>query len=456
MVVEIAGGRAIAPYLGSTIYTWASVIGFVLGALSAGYYVGGKLADRYKDRRHLSYVFVAAAFCTLIIPVLIAIIVPYSVPFDLAVASIITSFALVPASIFYGMVGPYAIKLITKKGQEGRVSGRVFAISTVGSIIGVLGTGFMLIPNIAISYTFILAALSMFLCSLIIGYDAKIPDLFVFAVFIVFVSTISFSPPVCGEIIYSTSSEYYEINILKTSLEGVQSLVLFLDSSPSSAIAVDGSLPFGYVKKSRLGYELTDNPERALVIGVAAGTQVEDLKGHFPNLRVDGVEIDEKTVGLGERYFGLEIDNRTEITIDDARRYVKSTSRSYDIVLMDVFRGSSIPYHLASVEFVRELKAIMEPEGVFIINIISPVEGEQATLLSLIHNTLSQEFSNVIVLPVGDDPYKTQNCIIIASDMDLSSFSEKYSDEIYPFKPATDRIITDDLNPADVHVPTRR
>lgn len=455
MVVEIAGGRAIAPYLGATIYTWSAVIGLVLGALSVGYYIGGRLADKYNDRRHLSYIFIVAAFCTLVIPPLITVMGPRSLLLDLAPASIIASFALVPASLFYGMVAPYVIKLIAKRGEEGKGSGTVFAISTVGSILGVLGTGFILIPNLAISHIFILAAFVMLLCSAIISYEVKIPDVLVFAVFTVFIFPISFSPPVCADIVHSSSSEYYEINLFNMSYSGKQSLVLFLDSSPSSAIAEDGTFPFEYINKTRLGYELVENPDRALVIGAAAGTQVEDLKRHFPDLYVDGVEIDGKTVELGERYFGLEIDGRTDIVIDDARRYVKTTGRSYDIILLDAFRGRSIPYHLASVDSIRELKGIMEPESVLIINIISPVEGEQAVLLGLVYNTVSAEFSTVLLLPVGDDPYKKQNNVIIASDMDLSSFSKKYSDEIYPFQPATDRVITDDLNPADVYVATR-
>jgi spermidine synthase len=452
MVVELAGSRVIAPYLGSTIYTWASVIGLVLAALSLGYYIGGKFADKYKDRRHLSYIFMSAAFCTLAVPFFMVFLGPFLTFIDHALASLIASITLVPASLFYGMVGPYAIKLTMKKGEEGKGSGRVFAISTVGSIIGVLGTGFLLIPNLALTHIFFLAALSMLICSIIIGDALKLPDMIVFLMFGVFLFQISFSPLVLGDLIYSTSSEYYEISVFNITENGTSSLVLYLNTYPSSAMLENGSLNFDYVIKARLGYELVEDPDRGLVIGVAGGTQIEDLKDQYPNIHVDGVEIDEKTIEVGERFFNLEIDERTDIIIDDARRYLKTTNRTYDIVLMDVFKGTSIPYHLASVEFFRELKEDMGPDSVLIINLISSVEGEDAMLLNLFYNTLSSEFSEVLILPMYDDPTIIQSCIIIAGDIDMTDFKEKYSEDIYPFQPITDRIITDELNPVDTYV----
>lgn len=457
MVVEIAGGRAIAPYLGTTIYTWSAVIGLVLAALSAGYYAGGKLADRYNDRKHLSSIFMLAAFCTAAIPFLIAVIGPVSVLLDLRIASLLISLPLVPAGFFYGMVSPYAIKLTSEKGREGKSSGSIFALSTVGSIVGVLGTGFLLVPNIALSQIFVLSAALMLACAAAVwGGGVRRMDVLVFLVIALPVSTLAFHPPVSGELLYSSSSEYYEINVFNSTYDGEPALMLYLDSSASSGVSGNGSLAFGYTKKMESAYSLAGSPERALLLGVAGGTQIEDMKSHFPHAQVDGVEIDAEVVSVGERFFGLNDDARTEIIIDDARRFVKTTDRRYGIVLMDTFKGRSVPYHLTSREFVSELKGVMGPGGVLAINIISPLEGGEATLLGMFHNTLSAEFENVVVMPIGSDPYSRQNVVVIATDADVSAFSEEHADDIRPFNPNTGLIITDDLNPSDAFVPIRK
>ncbi|MFH2100553.1 MAG: fused MFS/spermidine synthase [Candidatus Micrarchaeota archaeon] len=454
MLIEIAGGRAIAPYLGSTIFTWAAIIGLVLGALSVGYYVGGRFADRYADAKHLSYIFIAAAFCTLVIPFLIGLLGPPSIFLNLALASLIVSLAFVPASLFYGMVSPYAIKLTSEPGKEGKSSGKVFAISTVGSILGVLGTGFILVPNMALSHIFILAALLMLGSAFLVSRKGIGIDILVFLILALPISAIGFHPPVSGDLIFSTSSEYFDLNIVNTSLHGKQSLILYLDRVPSSALAVDGSSSFHYINATRLGYELVDNPGRALVIGVAGGTQIGDLRNHFAEMYIDGVEIDAKSIEIGKAYFGLEVDEKTEIIIDDGRRYIKTTDWQYDLVMMDVFRGFSIPYHLSSVEFFREMKEKMSSDGVLVINIILPID-EEPGLIDIFYNTLSAEFENVILIPMDAESTDIQNVVVIATDADTTSFEDMHKKEIFLFEPRNGRIITDDINPADVFVSGR-
>jgi len=453
MVVELGGSRIIAPYLGTTIYTWAAVIGLVLAALSLGYYYGGNLADKYKDRKYLARIFFFAAFCTLLIPVIAKFILPFTLLFPLAIASIISALILVPASVFYGMVSPYAIRLLSEGVRIGRSSGEVFALSTVGSIAGTLGTGFLLIPYFSITWIFVGAAVAMIGCGFLVHKKMNPVDVCMFCLFLFPAGFMSFALYSSGNLVYQTNSEYYTISVYDNITIGNGSTrVLRLDDAYSTGEYPDGSPAFGYVIEAREAYNISKNPKRALVIGVGGGTQVEELKKAFPDMMVDGVEIDRKVIQTGETYFSLKKDNRTDIIIDDGRRFVKTTDRKYDLVVIDVFRGKGIPSHMTTLEFVKELKNVTNPNAVVIINVISTFDGEKSRFLQLIYNTYSEEFSNVMVMPLGSEPDKSQNIILIATDADVSDFVAMNPGKIREYKPATNETITDDKNPSEIMV----
>jgi len=454
MVVEIAGARIIAPYLGNTIYTWTAVIGLVLGALSLGYYIGGSIADRYNDRRHLSTILLLAGIATIAVPMLGNTIIPVTLFLDLIPASLIASFVLVPASLLYGMVSPYIIKLTSEKAREGKSAGRIFAISTAGSIGGVLGTGFVLIPNLLLTHIFIMAGVLMVLMSWTASRKGKafIVDLPLVIMLALISSAFNFVPLVQGEVVHEEESAYYNIKIMDVVINEEPARIMFLDNERSSAERSDGEPAFSYVLKSRTGYELADDVENCLVIGVAAGTHVEELKEEFPGAHVDGVDIDERAVELGKEYFSLEDDERTEIIIDDARRYVKRTNRTYELVVIDAFRSNSIPQHLATEEFLWELKEKMSDDGVIVLNVISAAEGEKSAVFIRIYNTFAAVFDNIVVMPLKEDPETLQNILIIATDADVDAFTEKYSEEIYGGEIAEAEPLRDELNPIELYV----
>ena len=445
MAVEIAGARIIAPYLGNTIYTWSAVIGFVLAALSVGYFYGGKLGDKYGDEKHLSYIFIIAAACTIGIPFLAIIFVPMTVVLEIIPASIISSLILVPAGFFYGMVTPYAIKLTTSKGEEGRSAGNIFAISTIGSIFGVLLTGFLLIPNIFLSHVFILAAVLMLVSGWLINRKQITPiEIMVFIVGSLLISGISYSPSFEGTVIHQENSEYYLVSVME--IEGGR--LLLLDRALETG-EKDGEPIFKYVKKTKIAYELLDNPENALVLGVGGGTHVEDLKEEFPEIEVDGVEIDASVIKVGKEFFSLK-DERTTIIIDDARRYVLNSDKRYDVIIVDVYRGTTMPYHLSSLEFVKEMKEDLKEDGVIVTNIISSLEGEKSKRFELFYNTFNHEFENVLTIPTNDKPTEIQNILVIATDGNVNEFKEKHY--LYEREITDDRIVTDEWNPMDVMV----
>lgn len=453
LLVEIAGTRVLAPFIGNTIFSWAAVIGFVLASLSMGYYIGGVLADRHKDERHLSYILLAAALSTLMIPFMGALLLPFTLLTDLLTASLFGALILVPASLFYGMVSPYAIKLTSRRGAEGEGAGLIFAVSTTGSIAGALVTGFILIPNLTVTNIFVLGAVLMFLSSLLVSGFRKenLLEAAPFIVLSVLLLNLQLEPPTLGTLVFSGNSAYYHIRIIDTEWNGDEARVLFLDNAASSGERPDGSPAFDYMSTTRLAYGIPDEVNQALVIGSAVGTEVEDLKKTFPYAHVDGVEVDAKTVELGSRYFSLDDDESTTITIDDARRYLMTTDNSYDLVLIDVFRGHSVPPHLATKEFLLSLKEKLAPEGVVAINFISSLEGKDSGTFSALHSTFSSVFDNVVVFPVGGSPDAAQNIVLIATDKDISPFTAANSPYIYDGPVPEHPLLTDELNPIELY-----
>lgn len=452
MLVEIAGARVISPYLGNTIYTWASAIGLVLAALSAGYYAGGILADRYHDRKHFSIILLAAGILTLTVPILGNIITPFTLLLELSTANLVAALVLVPASFFFGMVSPYVIKLTSKVGHEGQGAGRIFAISTIGSIIGSLGTGFILIPNLEITFIFILASIAMVLMSwLSFPKKGMFLDIVPVAFMVFLALQVGYANLFSGDVVYEGDSMYYHILVVDGERDGVPARMILLDNALSTAENPGGGPALDYAIKSRVGYELAVDAKNALVLGIAGGTQIEDLKNHFPKAHVDGVDIDGKVIEIGKAYFSLEDDEMTDLIVDDARRYVKTTDNVYDLVIFDVFRGRSIPPHLATQEFLYELKDRMSPDGVVAVNIISSLEGDDADVFIFVYNTFSSVFTNVLVLPLGDDPETLMNVIIIATDKDASQFLDEHKEEIYS-APVPERApLTDGLNPIELY-----
>ncbi len=455
MLVEIAGARLISSYLGNTIYTWAATIALVLTALSIGYYWGGSYADRSKDQKNFAQLFFFACIATLLVPALGNILIPVTVFLPLMIASIIAALVLIPAGVCFGAIPPYAIKLLSEKDKEGEIAGEIFAVSTVGSITGALGTGFILIPNLNLTHVFILGSLLMLG---VFAFFGKIKRPHIFNIFLVS-AMLLFSQFSVGaffpnaKILYEKDDLYYNIKVVQMDYKGQPIKVLFLDSAASSGETLDGKPAFEYVKSGEIAYQLVD-AKSALLLGVAGGTQVEQIKSYYPKASVDGVDIDPNLAEIAQRYFSLKLDNRTNISTNDARIFVQTTNKKYDLIIMDTFRGVSMPPHLVTNEYFSSLKKRINPNGVLLLNVISAIEGDKSNRINYMYNTISNNFENVILLPLDENQNKSnsQNILVIASDADIRSFKQKYKDRIYSGSIPKTELLTDEKNPSELFV----
>jgi len=447
LLVEIAGARAFYPYLGNTIFTWAGNIAVVLGFLTLGYWYGGRSADRNKSPAQLANFMFLAALATAVVPWLAFAFGPLAMALPIQIASILLPLILAPASFFYGTFCPYAIKLSSKGGQEGSGSGNIFSISTFGSIVGVLVTAFIMVPNMELRDVFLLASLVMAASSFVL-YRERIRYIDALMLVFILVFSLMFNlNPHFGDIVYQKNSPYALITVTDMEFSGKPSRIMMLDNAFSSGEA-DGLPVFRYMYMTAYSFDLVKDPSRALVLGTAAGNQVEQLKRQYPLLHVDTVDIDPDAVETGIRFFSLQEDNRTDIIIDDARRFISLSNKTYDLIIVDTFRSNSPPPHLATVEFVRSLKSRTRPGSVIAVNLIARLE-KGGGYLQYVYDTYRSQFKNVYLFPSGDEGER-QNVVLIATDEDDLGFEEKYADKIYPMQYDPQKILTDSKNPVEL------
>ncbi len=447
LLVEIAGARALYPYIGNTIFTWAGNIAVVLGFLTIGYWWGGKSADKNRSPAQLSLFMFLAAVSTAIIPFMAFIFGPFAMLLPARIASILLPFIIAPASFFYGTFCPYAIKLTSKGGREGSGSGNIFSISTFGSIAGVLLTAFVLIPNIELGNVFFGAAILMAISSFFLCRSLKRgADLVIFAAFVALAMSFNMNPQF-GSVIFQKNTPYALLTVTNLNLSGNQSRVLMLDNSLSSGES--GGLPvFNYMLISANSFDLLKDPKDALVLGTAAGIQVEQIKRDFSSIHVDAVDIDKDAIDAGVRYFSLKEDNRTTIFIDDARHFVSSADKSYDLVIVDVFRSNSPPPHIATVEFVRSLKSVMEPDAAVAVNLIGTLKRGDG-YIQYMYDTYRSQFDHVYIFPSADEGVR-QNVVLIATDRDNLAFEQKYLNKTYQMIYDPGLIFSDSKNPVEL------
>lgn len=434
MILEILGSRLIAPYLGSTIYVWSSLIGIVLFALSIGYYVGGRVADKYPKEKVLAQIVLFSAVTTILIPLLLPSVGKISMYLGIKIGGILISFILffLPA-FFLGMVSPYLIRLNTKKIKKvGASAGRIYAIGTIGSIIGTFATGFVLIPNLGtvnIIYLMGLLLLSNFLLLMKKNNKTRIA----FFLVVMFLSLgYGFFYEQDEKIVYLKDTEYYQIKVV----ENEEARKLYLDNQIAGAMELEtGELYFEYTKYTKIVKYLKEDAEEILFIGAGACSEQNHLLRNM-KANVDTVEIDPEVFYVCEEYFGYSPNERTKEIVEDGRIYLYKSEKKYDIIRVDVYNTHyQIPFHLTTIETVELIKEDLKEGGIVLINLIGTIEGENSEFFKSELKTYKEKFKNAYVfLEYPEEQEKIQNIIIFISDMELDFEKVFKNQEIKEFE----------------------
>lgn len=404
MGIELSASRLIAPYFGTSLFVWTNVIAVILAALSLGYYLGGRVSEQAPRLKVLlGIIFVAGLLFAAIPFVVRPIAMQFTFgSFTLAGASfviVLGSFLLTVALFFIpvtllGMVSPFLIKIVSLERRDiGNVAGRIFAISTIGSIIGTFLPALVFIPWIGTKFTILIFATILIL----IGASGFVPRrLFVLVplVGIPFGSLDAALKPTPG-LIAEVESPYQYVQVVED--RGGTRRLIYNEGGGVQSVYNPNALFHGgeYFDLAPLLPALRDE-KRVLIIGLAAGTisrAMQVLYGNESSFHIDGVEIDPTVIELGKKYFELGGDDLTIINAD-GRTAIESVAGTYDIIFIDAYTNQLyIPFHLATQEFFGAAAARLAPGGILAVNVLA--SSDESELLRSITNTIASALPNV-------------------------------------------------------------
>lgn len=426
LIVEITATRMLAPYFGNTIFTISSVIGIVLAALGVGYYAGGTLADRKPSESWFFSLIALSGLAVLLLQLLNLRMLPVmagalSLVHGPLVVSVLMFF--LPA-FFLAMLSPYAITLLHRRAGDGRVgnaSGLVFFWSTLGSIAGSLGTGFVLLPHWGIGSILVgvgaglvlLGATGMFAVR---GVSRALPAA-ILAVGLLSSATL----PRLGDedpagLVYAADGLYDRILIRNVTIAGRPARLLWQDRNVNGGLFLDdGSLALDYTMYFDLYRLFTPELTSALAIGGGAyGVPGAILLG-APRAVVDVAEIDPTLHALAVEYFGLAVDARLRNHVTDGRRFLREAPGPFDLIFLDAYRSFiSVPPQMTTREFFALAKDRLRENGVLISNYYGSLREGSDGMLFAAYKTMRTVFPQVYVLATVDpSSERLQNFIFI-------------------------------------------
>jgi len=442
LILEILGTRIIAPYYGTTLYVWSSLITVTLVALSLGYFIGGKLADKKPELNVMYLIIFFAGIFILLIPLISSFVLTKTNSLGSTWGVLISSVILFTVPLFLlGMIAPYAIKLkATELRTVGVTAGSLYAVATIGSFVGAILTGFFLIPNFGIRSIIYLMSISLFFIScawffIRKKYNFIIITIMLSLLFFLFPQIIASNPDL--EIIYETESPYTKLKVVD---EFNTYRYLLVDGTTQTRYDIkEKEFMLAYLKLFEKAINYHPNPKDVLVIGLGGGGIDKQLENY--NLNIDNVEIDPKIAEIARAYF----DFKGNVIIDDGRHYIRNIDKKYDIVFLDAYNGYSIYPYLFSEEAFLEIKNILNDDGILAINSIG-YENYLSTddkLISSIYKTLKQVFPNVYVKSKG---YGLTNFVFYATDSELELDNQFISVSI---DETNCIILTDNYNPIE-------
>ncbi|MGO4257872.1 spermidine synthase [Marmoricola sp. RAF53] len=418
---EIAAARLLAPWFGASTIVWANTIAIVLVALSIGYALGGRFADR--DPRP-----VGLARIVLVASALLAVVPFVSGPFlrqavkavdQLSAATFLGSLLGVGVLIavplvLLGMVSPYAVRLSVDSVEDaGRTTGRLYAISTVGSLFGTFLAALLLIPVVGTRRTFLLFAAAMALAAVANLDTRRWTAAVVPAAILGLVALPTGTLKGAGgdaTVVWERETEYQYARVVEEP-DGERTLELNEGHAVHSVYRAGEYLTGNYWDEM-LVLALAGGhapPRSVAILGNAAGTTARALGHYFPGTRVDAVEIDSELTDVGRRLFGMTGPNLHTHTAD-ARPWLEASTRKYDVIMVDAYRQPYIPFYLATREFFALVRDHLEPGGLVVINVGHP-EGSDA-LEKVLAATMRAEFG---ADAVWRDPAEDTNTMLVGA-----------------------------------------
>ncbi len=431
MTLELVAGRIIAPTVGVSLYTWTSVIGVVLAGMSLGNYLGGRLADRYASLRLLGCLYLLAGIASMAVLSINTLNVLNLVQWSMMaeILLLITALFFLPATIL-GAISPLVVKLALRNlGEAGRTVGRISAAGTAGSILGTFVTGFWLISWLG-THTVVLgvALILLLMGALFLFSERSVASAVSLGAIILLALAVTSSGLTASPCLYETN--YFCIKVQDDERDGrpVRKLVLDRLVHSYSSLEDPTHLVYGYEQTyaELTAYQAEGRPDmRAFFIGGGGYTFPRYMEAVYPGSEIDVVEIDPGVTEVAYELLGLSRETRITSYNEDARMFLeRPVTESYAIIFGDAFNDFSVPYHLTTREFNERVRAWLDDDGIYVVNII---DGALLRFLTAYVRTLAQTFDYVYVVPntsqwrsVSRDTY-----VIVAGNIpvDINAFA---------------------------------
>ncbi|HYA28939.1 MAG TPA: fused MFS/spermidine synthase [Acidobacteriota bacterium] len=426
MALEIVGSRVLAPYFGSSIFVWGSLISVVMAALSIGYYWGGWLSAREPSYGKL--------LVLLVIPGILIFFLPFVYPvvneqiaiidFGTRLNPLIACSALFLApGIFLGTISPYVIRLAaTRLHTVGSTAGTLYAVSTCGSIVGTLLTAFYLIPVLGVSNIIHALGISLVCLSLVVVPLIRLQRVSLAqAVATVSVmlgsTTLLWTPTGWAKTLMQKDTFYHRIRIE----EDDEARYMYFDRTLQSAMTLKDptALRLLYSRYTSLGFTFRPDAKKMLVVGLGGGSIPKKVQKEFPNMEIDAVEIDPEVVKIAKEHFNVRESNHLRLHAQDGRLFLTRTQTQYDIILLDAYFTDATPFHLTTKQFFELAQKRLTPNGIIVANLISAVTGPSGKIVRAFVRTQRQIFPQVYVFaarrPENVSLDTIQNVIVIAT-----------------------------------------
>jgi spermidine synthase len=424
--VEMAASRLLGNVFGTSNIVWASIIGLILIYLAVGYFLGGKWADRSGNEATFYKIIIWSAISTALVPLLSRPVLRLAAnAFDeLQLGILFGSFTSVlillaiPMTLM-GTASPFAIRLAIHDTQNvGKISGRIYGISTFGSFIGTFLPALLLFPTIGTYRTFLLFSFILVIVGLIglklsSGWQKTLPYIWLpFAIIALAIWGFGGTDKASAGQIYETESSYNYIQVLEkddfvmlrlNEGQGVHSI--YHPTQLSYFGPWEQVLAAPYFNAPPY---VPENVKKIAIVGLAAGTTARQATEAYGDIQIDGYEIDPKIVDVGREYFDMNQEN-LNVFVQDGRWGLAHSKEEYQIISLDAYRPPYIPYHMTTREFFQIARDHLTDDGVLVLNVGRAPNDRR--MIDALSTTLLTIFPNVHVV---DLPYSF-NSILYAT-----------------------------------------
>lgn len=431
MTVELLCGKMLAVYFGNSIIVWTSVLGVTLLGLTTGYFLGGIISEKYKNKNILFYLFLLALLFTGIIPFWGEFCLNISIQLDYLKGAIVASLLfLTPPLLCLGATTPVIISSITENvGNSGKATGRIYSISTAGGILATFFTGFYLLPEFGIKSGIIIIA----------GILCTIPFLHFLlnGKILVAIGAIGFTFIIIGSQLKSKPLLISKHLKIQYSHEGLLGHIFIADDLPAQKRSLfinyisqsymhipSGRSQWKYIHRIALYSSIKPAGSKVLLCGLGGGNLVNEL--HNLKFHVDAVELDSRMQHIAQRFFGVKKENLNHF-VDDARHYIRTCKKKYDIVILDMSAGENQPSNVYTTECFKNIFNLLNEDGMLFLHYQNVLEGEHALAIKSLGKTLiASGFSTRLINTEQKNITDINELMLLATKHPIDLSNEKF------------------------------